>query len=136
MDFSAINVIAVAVAAAAAFAFGAIYYTVLGKAWMDAVGTTEEEIKKTRSAAPFVTSFVSLLVMATVLSAFLANQREGVASPGEAAAMAVVLWLGLIVTSLATNNAFQGAKLKLTILDSVHWLGVLMIQGQVIRAFG
>ena len=136
MDFPAINMIAVVVAAVATFAFGAIYYTVLGKAWMEAVGTTEEEIKKTRSAVPFVTSFVSLLVMASVLSAFLAQQREGVASPSEAAATAVVLWLGLIVTSLATNNAFQGNKLKLTILDSIHWLGVLVIQGQVIRAFG
>lgn len=135
MEFLGIDIIAVIVAAVATFAFGAVYYTVLGKAWMDAVGTTEAEIKKTRSAVPFITSFVSLVVMASVLSAYFAQQSEGVVSPGDAVASAVVLWLGLIVTSMATNNAFQAAKVKLTILDSIHWLGVVVIQGQVIRLF-
>ncbi len=135
MDLSEINFIAAVVAAVAAFAFGAVYYTVLAKPWMDAVGTSEEEIKQTRSAVPFVTSFVSLLVMGCVISGHFAYHSDELITTGHALESAGVLWLGFIVTSMATNNAFQAAKAKLTILDSVHWLGVVVIQALVINAF-
>ena len=135
MDLSGINLLAVVTAAVAAFAFGAVYYTVLAKPWMHAVGTSEEEIKQTRSAAPFVISFVSLLVMGSVLSGHFAYHSDEAMTTGHALESAGVLWLGFILTSTATNNAFQGAKTKLTILDSVHWLGVVVIQGLVINAF-
>ena len=135
MDFTNINFIAVGASAVAAFVFGAVYYTLLGKAWMDAVGTTEEELKGSRTAVPFVTSFVSLLVSGTVLSAHLASLSDGVPSLASTATAAAILWAGFVLTTTATNNAFQGNKFKLTILDTAHWLVVLMIQGLVIRAF-
>ena len=135
MDLASINYIAVVVAAVAGFGFGAVYYTVLGKTWMEAVGVTEEKIKDERSAVPFIVSFVSLLLMAAVLSwCFGHRGSEGMPSGGAVGA-AVLLWAGFIVTSTATNNAFQGSKLKLTILDCAHWLGVVVIQALVISAF-
>ena len=135
MDFASINYIAVAVAAVAGFGFGAVYYTVLGKAWMEAVGLTEDQVKNERSAVPFIVSFVSLLVVATVLSWCFRHQGADGMTSGSAVGVAVLLWGGLIVTSTATNNAFQGSKLKLTVLDCVHWLGVVVIQALVINAF-
>lgn len=117
------------------FAFGAAYYTLLGKHWLDAIGKSEEEIKESRSAVPFITSFVSLLVMGLVLSWYFAQQDSGGVGSAHAIQSAVMLWLGFIVTSMATNNAFQDAKPKLTLLDSAHWLGVLVIQALIIARF-
>lgn len=132
MDISGINVIAVAAAAVASFGFGAVYYTALGKQWMSVSGLTEADVKK-RSPRPFIISFVGLLVMACVLSWHFSRQGGDV-SAGYAVHSSLILWLGLIVTSTATNNAFQDAKPKLTVIDSLHWLGVIVIQGLVISA--
>ena len=134
MTIAGINLVGVLLGTIAGFAFGAIYYTLLGKHWLDAIGKSEEDVKG-RSAGPFITSFVSLLVMGTVLAWHFDQQgSEGMSSLG-AITSAVILWLGFIVTSMATNNAFQGAKAKLTVLDSVHWLGVLVVQALIVVRF-
>lgn len=64
MDPTGTNFVALAVAALAGFGFGAAYRTLLSKPWLDSVGKTAEEIKQSRSATPFPTSLVALLVMA------------------------------------------------------------------------
>ena len=134
MTIAGINLVGVLLGTVAGFAFGAIYYTLLGKHWLDAIGKSEEDVKG-RSAGPFITSFVSLLVMGTVLAWHFDQQgSEGMSSLG-AITSAVMLWLGFIVTSMATNNAFQGTKAKLTVLDSVHWLGVLVVQALIVVRF-
>ncbi len=133
MDLSSVNFVAVAASAVAAFAFGAVYYTALGRQWMDAVGLIEGQVQK-RSPVPFITSFVALLVMGSVLAAYFAQQGDAM-SAGHVIQSSGTLWLGLVVTVTATNNAFRQAKPKLTVLDSIHWLGVLVIQGLVISAF-
>lgn len=134
MTIASINIVGVFLGALGGFAFGAVYYTLLSKHWLDAIGKSEEEIKG-RSAGPFVTSFVSLLVMGSVLAWHFDQQgSEGMNSLG-VIKPAVILWLGLIVTSMATNNAFQGAKAKLTVIDSLHWLGVLIVQALIVSLF-
>ncbi len=134
MDLSLVNWIAVVAAAMAGFAFGAVYYTALGKHWMDAASMTEADAKK-RSPAPFIISFAGLLVTASVLAGHFVRHEPGLMSAVHAVESAVVLWIGFVVTTTATNNAFRQAKPKLTVIDSVHWLGVLVIQGLVINAF-
>lgn len=134
MLIAGINFIGVLLGAIAGFAFGAAYYTLLGKHWLDAIGKSEEDIKG-RSAVPFVTSFVSLLVMGCVLAGYFAGQDPETMNSLHAVGSAATLWLGFVVTSMATNNAFQGAKAKLTVLDSTHWLGVLVVQALIIARF-
>jgi hypothetical protein len=34
------------------------------------------------------------------------------------------------------NHAFQGAKTTLTLIDGGHWLGVLLLQGTILGAWG
>lgn len=134
MTIAGINLVGVLFGAIAGFAFGAIYYTLLSKHWLDAIGKSEEDVKG-RSAGPFITSFVSLLVMGAVLSGHFAQHAAGEVDSAHAIESAALLWLGFIVTSMATNNAFQGAKIKLTVLDSAHWLGVLVVQALIIARF-
>lgn len=135
MDPTGINFVALAVAALAGFGFGAAYYTLLSKPWLAAVGKTEEEIKQSRSATPFLTSLVALLVMAFVLAGHFAEHNADGVTAGHAIESAVMLWLGFVLTSMAVNNAFQGSPPKLTVIDSAHWLGVLVIQALVLSAF-
>jgi Protein of unknown function (DUF1761) len=46
------------------------------------------------------------------------------------------VWLGFVITTMGVNHAFAGAKPMLTLIDGFYWLGVLLIQGAVIGAFG
>ena len=45
---------------------------------------------------------------------------------------AAFAWFGFVITTQSVNYAF-GA---LTVIDGGHWLGVLLIMGAVIGAFG
>jgi uncharacterized membrane protein len=45
-------------------------------------------------------------------------------------------WLGFVVTTIASNNAFSNRKTMLTVIDSVAWLGALLIIGAILGGFG
>ena len=137
MELHGINILGVVVATFASFAFGAGYYTILGRAWLEASGKTEDEVKQERTATPFITSFIGLVVMAIVISSQFLPEKMGfeTASTQYAIHVALLIWVGFIVTSMATNNAFQGAKPRLTLIDAGHWLGVVVIQAVILCAF-
>jgi Protein of unknown function (DUF1761) len=46
------------------------------------------------------------------------------------------LWFGFVITTMAVNYAFHGAKRSLTLIDGGHWLGVLLIQGAILGWWG
>lgn len=134
-----VNVLAVVVATAAAFGFGAIWYMLLAEPWMRAVGWPAEKIAYQKahgpeSRAPFLITFAAELVMAVVLAAAIGETGQVTIADGILAGM--VLWLGLVVTTIAVNNAYAGRPAALTVIDGLHWLGVLAIQGATIGAFG
>ena len=132
-----VNLIAIVVAAVVAFVLGSIWYTVLGKRWQAALGKTDEEISKGGAGMPpisaLATSFVGVLIMAFVLANLIAaTSTEG---PLHAAGVGALCWLGFVVTTVSVNNAYPGRKLALTVIDSAHWLLVLVAEGLVIGAF-
>ena len=68
----------VIVAAVAAWMFGAVYYSVLCRAWVAAQGKTMEQMKADNAgkstaakATPFVLSFIAEIVMAIAMSGIL-----------------------------------------------------------------
>jgi hypothetical protein len=46
------------------------------------------------------------------------------------------MWLGFVITTLAVNYSFGQRRPMLTVIDGIHWLGVLVIQGAIIGAMG
>ena len=129
-----INYIAVLVAAVASWIAGAVWYGVLGKQWMAALGWSEADRPKSPPVGPLATTFVAELVMAALLAGLIghfgqAGVRIGVIT-------GALCWLGFVVTTIAVNNAFQKRPVKLTAIDSGHWLVVLLVQGVVIGLFG
>ncbi|MEC9268284.1 MAG: DUF1761 domain-containing protein [Pseudomonadota bacterium] len=123
-----IDWLSVLAAGIAGYIFGAIYYTVLGTQWMAALGTTKEELEKRKSPAPFVIAAIGQFVLAVTLS-ILAGAESGTAPM---LALALLLWIGIVMTTMTINHSFQGNKPALTIIDGLHWLGVLMLQSVVL----
>jgi hypothetical protein len=136
MAFAGVSYLAILVAAVAGFAFGAVYYIGLSRLWLAAVGKTKEELGNNRSPMPFVVSIVALVVMAWVLAGSIGHLGPGEVTLKNGVISAVVLWLGFVITTMAVNNAFGQRKVSLTVIDGLHWLGVLVIQGAIIGAMG
>ncbi|WP_420417501.1 DUF1761 domain-containing protein [Pacificispira sp.] len=123
-----IDWLGVLAAGIAGYIFGAIYYTVLGTQWMAALGTTKEELEKRKSPAPFVIAAIGQFVLAVTLS-ILAGAESGTAPM---LALALLLWIGIVMTTMTINHSFQDNKPALTIIDGLHWLVVLMLQSVVL----
>ena len=136
MVFAGINYLAIVIAALSSFGFGALYYMSLAKPWMASIGKTEEDLKANSSKTPFIVTIVAELVMAWVLAGALGHLGPGQVSLRNGMITGFILWAGFVLTTLAVNHAYEGAKRTRTIIDGGHWLGVLLIQGLVIGFFG
>src|SRR6476469_9452307 len=124
MNFAHANIVSILVAAVAAWIFGGVYYSALSKPWLAAQGKTLEQCKaeqETKSGlakgAPFVVVFISEVIIGWVLYGILTHLnmftlRAGIIS-------AAFCWFGFVVTTIATNNAFGGRRVMLTVIDSV-----------------
>ncbi len=140
MTFAGVNYLAVFVAAIAGWIAGAIWYGVLGKAWLAALGTTKAKIKAKKGTpafyAPFVLAFIAALAIAWTLAGLLGHLGPGQVTLRNGVISAGFCWLGLILTTIAVNNAFAGRKVALTAIDSGHWLVELLAMGAIIGALG
>ncbi len=131
MMFSGTSYLAVLVAAAAGFAFGALWYTVLGKRWMAAVGMTEPP-KPT--PLPFIVAFVCQLIIAYMLAGLIGHMGE--VTVGSSMIAGALVWFGFVLTTMLVNHRFQSQTWSLSVIDGGHWLGVFLVIGFVIGLFG
>lgn len=142
MTFGNISYFAVIVAALAGFGFGAVYYMALAKPWMNAIGLTPKKQtsllkgKVNPSVMPFVIAIFANLVMAWVLAGLLAHLGPGQVTVRNGLISGAFCWLGFVITTQSVNYAFADRKPALTLIDGGHWLGVLLVMGVVIGAFG
>ena len=132
MAFAGMNYLAILIAAVAGFAWGAAYYMTLSKQWLAAAGKVEPN----KSVTPFIISFVALVVMAFVLSGAIGHLGPGNVTVKNGIISGVILWAGFIATTIFVNNAYPGRKYMLSVIDCIHWLGVVVIQGAIIGALG
>lgn len=136
MSFAGFNLLAVVAAAAASFIFGGVWYGGLSRHWLAAIGKTEDEIKSAGRPLPvlFLITILAQIVMAGVLAGILGHFGQVTVRSGMITA--ALLWLGFVATTLVVNHGYQGSRWSLTAIDGGHWLGVLVIQGAVLGAFG
>ena len=131
MTFAGINYLAVLIAAAGGFIFGSVWYGLLGKQWMAALGMTEHPKP---APAPFIIAFVCQLVMAWVLAGIVGHFGEVTLT--STLITAALLWAGFVLTTQMVNHRFQSAAWSLTAIDAGHWLGVLLVMGLILGLFG
>ena len=136
MVFGGINYLAVVIAALASFGFGGVYYMALSKPWMRSLGKSEDEMKAGSSKTPFVVAVIAELIMAWILAGAVGHLGPGQVTLRNGMISAFILWAGFVLTTMAVNHAYQGAKKTQTVIDTGHWLGVMLIQGLVIGLFG
>jgi len=136
-----LHALAIVVDAVAAWIFGAFYYGLLGRKWIEAQGKTIEQCKAENAgkstaekAAPFVLSFIAELMMAAALSGILFH--IGIYTVRAGAFSGFMCWLGFVLTTVVVNNAYTFRKAMLTVIDCGHWLGVLVIIGAILGGFG
>lgn len=132
MQFTGISYLAVLVAGIGGFVTGAIWYTILGKSWLAALGKSEGEVKP--KPLPFVIAIVSQLIIAFMFAGLIGHLGD--ITVKNSLISAFFVWLGFILTTMSVNHAFQGSSPKLTLIDSGHWLAVLIVMGVVIGLFG
>jgi len=138
-----LNYFTVLLAGLASFAFGAAWYGALARPYHAARGLeqgTPQPAPPRLGPVPvaYLLALLAELVMAWMLAGVMLHLvRGGLApSPRTGAISAAFLWFGFVATTLSVNHAFQGAKTTLTLIDGGHWLGVLLIQGAIIGAWG
>lgn len=133
-----VQIHAILLAGVAAWLVGAVWYGVLGRQWIAALGTTREALMGPSgrpSIGPFILSFVADCVLALTIALFMGVLTGGRADIRVGIAVALLLWIGCILTTTLVNNAFARRPLRLTLIDAGHWLFAMIAAGAVVGAF-
>lgn len=137
--FAGLTVWALPLAAVLSFMFGGLWYGLLSRQWMAASGVTEEQVKSRGPAPwPFVVTFLCQLVMAWMLAGLVLHlAKAGIpATLYSGMVTGFFIWIGFVLPSMLVNYTFQMQNGALKLIDGAHWLGVLLIQGAVVGAWG
>ena len=144
MTFTGVNYLAVLIAGIAGWLLGAVWYGLLAKPWVAAHGKimdqfkAEVEARKGTPASylPYILAFVAGVLMAWVLAGLIGHLGPGQVTVRNAVISALFMWIGFVATTMVVNNAFAMRKAMLTVIDSGHWLAVLLLQGAIIGWMG
>ena len=131
-----VNYWAVLVAAVATMVIVSIYYmpAVAGRAWMKAIGKTEEEIRAANRPILFVIAAVLSMIQASVLSAVIGWADAHTLVGG--GLVGLVLWIGMAVPMVSVTFLFEGRKLANHVISGIYFLVALVVTGAIIGAWG
>lgn len=130
-----VNYLAVFLAALSSFAVGMVWYAkpVFGTMWGDMVKLTEKQQKSGMVKAmgtAFVAAFITAYVVAHV--AYLSNIYFGNSFLQDSLNTAFWLGIGIAATTIATHDAFEQRRRKLTVINIGNQLATLLVMGLVI----
>jgi hypothetical protein len=138
MDMSSINFLAVIVATLSTFLVGYLWYGPLfGKAWMNAVGMSEEELQQGNMAKIFGLAFIFELIMAFNLAMFLTGSPEAASqmSAGTGAFYGFLTGFGWIFFALAVNSLYEQKSWKYIFINGGYWTVTFTVMGLIIGAW-
>ena len=117
MDLGAINYVAAAVSAVVLMALGFAWYApfLFGKAWMAALGKTEEEMRAAGPSPALVAAMAEAILTSLVLA--IVFQAAGVSGVGGGIVAALVLAIAFSGTSIVSNGAFEGRPRALVMIN-------------------
>lgn len=110
--------LAVVVAGVAAFVFGAIWYTILAKPWMEASGVAlnDQGVPANRSdPVPYITSLVGAILVAGMMRHIFA--LSGIDTLGAGLVSGLGVGLFLVTPWIATFHGFGGQPFRLTLIN-------------------
>lgn len=125
-----INWLALGVAAGASFLLGALWYSPLafGKAWMEAVGLNDQQLKNPAGpmSASAVSCLLTALVIGTLLDAMAINTLAGGLGLG------AILGVGLVASAMLSDYLFCGWSIKLWAIQAGYRAGYCLLIGAII----
>ena len=122
------TVLSVFAAAVASWVFGAIWYSVMAKPWLSAVGLTEETINR-KNPVPYIGSFLAVLVAGMMRHVFFTS---GIDSVGKGFITGLGIGLFLATPWLATNYLFAQRPKALILIDGAYATGGCAVMGLVL----
>lgn len=126
------NYWAIAVAGIANFLFEAIWYTIFMKQWLDGTGRTMAWLVGTgmSPAVQYGTALISAAVMAAAISCVI--QLTGPQTALRGIRVAVLLWLGFVLTTWSTEYIFEVRPLSLLGVNAGFWLLGMILMGAIV----
>ena len=140
MDFS-LNYLAVLVAAVAAFVLGFLWHgPVFGKQWIKLMGISQAEVDaaKAKGMGPMCPQLCGAFLQQAVVAAVMAHlvNALGISDLIGAIALAFLLWLGFIATTLLNGVLWEKRTVNLYLFNITHHLVSLVLIAVVIVWMG
>lgn len=120
---------AVLFALIAGWVTGWLWYLVADGAYRAATKSMPGE---TRAPRTQIRAAIAQVVMTVMLAMII--DKFGAGTIEEGIYIAIMMWLGFVMTTMMVNHSHVGAPLSLTIIDGIHWLLVLVVMGAIIGA--
>jgi hypothetical protein len=132
MISTGVNYWAILVAGAAYFVFGALWYSpvILGKAWMQAVGKSKEQVEKGSTPLKMIWAFVGSLMAAYGLARILS--WTGSYSLTDAVVVSLLTAICFLVTVIGISDSMEGRPMKLYLINIFYNLLGFCIMGIII----
>jgi hypothetical protein len=129
-----LNYPAILVSGIAYWLVQAVWYTLLSKQWVVAMGAAIAEMKQQGDTPiPYIGSLVCDLIVACVMAWIIA--RVGYQSAAKGAAVGAMLALGIVSTILLTNYLFEQRPISLFLINSgAPFLGMTLM-GMILGAW-
>ena len=127
-----INYLAVLVCGVASMVTGFLWYgPIFGKAWMNEVGKTEEELKESfNPGKTYTLSFIGAIVTAITLAYFLS--LTGAQTIMDALRVSITGWLGFIAAIVYVNSLYEDKTIRHVAINSGYQLVNLVVYGIIL----
>ena len=130
------GILSVIAAAIAAFAFGAAYYMILSKAWMEAAGIEVGEDGQPVNSSdptPYIVSFVCIILVAGMMRHTFA--LSGIETVGKGIQSGLGVGLFFITPWIFINTGYSNRPWKLAVIDGGYATAAAAIIGLVLTLF-
>ncbi len=132
-SLASINWPAVVVSTVVAFAVGGLWYsdTLCGKAWLEEVGLSEEDVNKANMTKTFSGAFVLLFFAVTALAALIGTDSSWLSG----------LYCGLIIsvfwiaTAYGVTYLFEQRSMRLFLINAGYNIVLFAIVGTILGAW-
>ena len=130
-----VNYIAVIVATVAGMVIGAVYFmpAVAGKAWMNSIGKTAEDLSGANQPVLYILAAIFQLLIATVLAATIGWADAHSLSGG--ILVGALVWVGFGGPFVALALLFELRGITNHVIVAVHGLIALIVMGAIIGAW-
>jgi uncharacterized membrane protein len=129
------NYLAIILAAIVCFLIEAAWYSYFLEAWLKGIGRTDAWLISTgvNPALQYATAMLSECLIAAMISTF--TQLTGPQTAFRGMKVAAGLWLGFVLTTWATEYAFEVRSYRLFAINTGFWLVGMVVMGAIVGAW-